>query len=317
LTAELAAFEHAWYRGRVPSSARVGIAAVGLLGLWSGCAEVRDHPRFGTELDPLEIVEAVPAPGSNDADAVTRIDLCLSSELDPRGIDDFDVTLHSADLVFDTQQEIQLFSWRAPASRTGLASERWCPGSVLSLTPAGALQPGLTYRVQLRPALLGWAGESLDTTQDGWTITPEGDLRWFFEFTIAGSPTDESPEQVPELEPGPTLTELFEPGEVFDPERAACGCHQTEGELARERLDLSDPQTAWSELVLRTGLESTDFPRVTPRGPAESYLVHKLLRTHDGDALHGVQGEAMPPNEPLPHADMVRIAHWIQAGAFP
>jgi hypothetical protein len=282
-----------------------------------GCGEPREHPRFETEVGTLEIIETIPAPGSSDAGPGTRIDLCLSAEVDPRALDDFDVTLHSADLVFDTQQEVQLFSWRAPGSRSELASTRWCPGSVLSLTPAGSLQPGLVYRVQLRPALLGWAGESLDTTQDNWTITPEGELRWFHEFRIAGSPSDPQLEELPELAAGPTLTELFEPGEIFDPERAACGCHQTEGELARERLDLSDPETAWSALVLRTGLEATDFPMITPRRPAESYLVHKLLRTDAGERLHGLRGEPMPPDELLPHEDLVRIAHWIADGALP
>ncbi len=179
-----------------------------------------------------------------------------------------------------------------------------------------ALQPGLGYRVRLRPALLGWAGESLDTTTEGWLPDDQGELRWFLEFRVAGSTSDPSPEEVPELEVGPTLTQLFEPGEVFDPERGACSCHQQgEDELASARLDLSDPQTAWTELVLRTGLESTGFPMITARRPSESYLLHKLLRTREGEPLHSLHGEPMPPGDPLPHADMVRIAHWIESGA--
>ncbi len=289
------------------------LALAGLVGL--GCGEARDHPRFAGEPPALEIVETVPAPGADDAAPTTRIDLCLSAEIDPRALDDFDATLHSANLLFDTQQELQLVSWRAPASPTELASERWCPGSVLSLTPAGPLQPGLTYRVQLRPALLGWAGESLDTDDERWSLTPEGELRWFYEFRVAGSPADPLPDDAPELGPGPSLTALFEPGEIFDPARAACGCHQTPGELAQARLDLSDPQTAWSELVLRPGLEPTGFPLISPRRPAESYLLHKLTRTAEGEALIGIHGEAMPPDEPLAHADLVRVTHWIHDGA--
>ena len=113
-------------------------AGFGLAWAWllsSGCGEPREHPRFETEVGTLEIVETIPAPGSSDAGPQTRIDLCLSAEVDPRALDDFDATLHSADLVFDTQQEVQLFSWRAPGSRAELADTRWCPGSVLSLTP--------------------------------------------------------------------------------------------------------------------------------------------------------------------------------------
>jgi hypothetical protein len=282
----------------------------------AGCGELDDHHRFEPVVGTLQITETIPVAGGSQVDPLARIDVCLSAEVDPRALETFDATLHSGNLTFDGEVEVQLFSWLAPGSRTALATERWCPGSVISLTPGGAMQPGLGYRVRLRPALLGWAGESLDTEQDGWLPDSAGDLRWFLEFRIAGSPSDTAPEEVPELEPGPSLTELFAPGEVLDPERGACSCHQGEDELASARLDLSDPQTAWTELVLRTGLENTDFPMVTARRPSESYLLHKLVRTSEGEPLHGLLGEAMPPDEPLPHADLVRIAHWIASGAL-
>jgi hypothetical protein len=288
----------------------------------AGCGQLDDRHRFEPVVGALQIVETIPAAGAQ-ADPLARIDVCLSAEVDPRAFESFDATLHSGALTFDTDVEVQLFSWLAPGSRTGLSIERWCPGSVISLTPSSAMQPGLNYRIRLRPALLGWAGESLDTEQDGWLIQlieeadggEASELLWFLEFRIAGSPADAPPEELPELEPGPTLTELFAPGEVFDPERGACSCHQGGDELASARLDLSDPQTAWTEWVLRTGLEATDFPMITTRRPSESYLVHKLLRTSDGERLHALHGEPMPPDEPLPHADLVRIAHWIASGA--
>lgn len=281
----------------------------------AGCGALDDQQRFEPVVGDLQIAETIPASGAQ-VDPLGRIDVCLSAEVDPRALASFDATLHSGSLTFDTEVEVQLFSWLAPGSRTGLAIERWCPGSVISLTPGGALQPGLRYRIRLRPALLGWAGESLDTEQDGWLTDIEGELLWFLEFRVSGSTADSPPEEVPELEPGPTLTQLFEPGEVFDPERGACSCHQGGGdELASARLDLSDPQTAWTQLVLRTGLEATDFPMITARRPSESYLLHKLLRTNEGERLHAVRGEAMPPDDPLPHADLVRIAHWIASGA--
>lgn len=281
------------------------------------CGEPGDHPRFEPVVGELRIVETIPAAGAQDVDPLVRVDVCLSAEVDPRALESFDATLHSANLTFDTQQQVQLFSWRQPGSRSGLADERWCPGSVLSLTPGSPLQPGLTYRVRVRPALVGWAGEVLDTQQEGWATDAEGELRWFVEFRVAGSAGDSAPEEIPELGPGPTLSELFAPGEIFDPARAACGCHQGADELASVRLDLSDPETAWTELVLRTGLENTDFPMVTPRRPAESYLLHKLLRTDAGEPLHALHGQPMPPDDPLPHADLVRVAHWIESGAAP
>lgn len=282
----------------------------------AGCGQLDDRSRFEPVVGALQITETIPAGGAQ-ADPLARIDVCLSAEVDPRALESFDATLHSGTLTFDTEVEVQLFSWLAPGSRSELSVERWCPGSVISLTPGGALQPGLGYRIRLRPALLGWAGEPLDTTQDGWVTDAEGELQWFLEFRVAGSTAEPPPEDVPQLEPGPTLTQLFAPGEVFDPERGACSCHQGDDELALARLDLSDPQTAWTELVLRTGLEATDFPMITARRPSESYLLHKLVRTREGEPLHALRGEAMPPDEPLPHADMVRIAHWIESGALP
>lgn len=281
------------------------------------CAEPDAQPRFDVQVDKLEIVETIPAAGAEAVDPLTRVDVCMSAEVDPRAVENFDSTLHSANLIFDAEQQVQLFSWRPPGGRTGLSTSRWCPGSVLSITPGSALQPGLTYRVQLRPALLGWAGEALDTEQEGWAPDEDGDPRLFFEFRIAGSPADDAPEEIPELEPGPTLTELFAEGEIFDPERAACGCHQasSDDELARGRLDLADPDTAWSALVLRSGLEPTDFPMVTPGRPAESYLIQKLLRSADGEPLHAIHGVPMPPDAPLPHEDLARLAHWIHDGA--
>lgn len=296
-----------------PRLAWLGLA-LALFG--AGCGDLRDRDRFEPAVGELEILATYPAAGATDVDPLARIDVCLSAEVDPRALESFDALLHSGSLTFDGQQEVQLFSWRAPGSRTGLASERWCPGSVFGLTPSSPLQPGLGYRVELRPSALGWAGEVLDTTQAGWVFDPEDEeLRWFLEFRVAGSASDPEPEEVPMLEGGPSLVELFGAGEVFDPERAACGCHQTVGELAWARLDLSDPGTAWSELLVRSGVGATGFPMVTPGRASESYLIQKLLRTDSGEGLHGIRGEAMPPTGVLGHGDLVRVAHWIQAGA--
>ncbi|NVB42965.1 hypothetical protein G6O69_34405 [Pseudenhygromyxa sp. WMMC2535] len=306
-------------RHRLPSRRPIAPAA-GLFCL--SCAELAESPRFEADAAPLEIIETIPADGAVDVDPLTRIDICLSGELDPRVVNEFDATLHSATLTFDTQQEVQLFSWRAPGSRDLLASERWCPGSVLSLTPESPLRAGLTYRVRLRALSgLGWSGGALDTTQDGWTLSEGGDLRLFIEFRVAGSVGDPLPEEIPALPDGPSIEALFETGRVFDPERAACGCHQggegENAELALARLDLSDPTLAWSGLVLREGSEPTGFAMVSPRMPSESYLIQKMVRDAEGDALRGIHGVAMPPEDPLPHADLVDLAHWIAAGIEP
>ena len=103
---------------------------------------------------------------------------------------------------------------------------------------------------------------------------------------------------------------------MFAVDNPACSCHREDG-LARERLDLRDPDRAFTDLVLPTGLMATGFPMVAPRRPSESYLVQTLLRDPDGSALYGVLGEPMPPDEPLAHADMVMLVRWIEGGALP
>lgn len=278
-----------------------------------GCAELGE-PRFEPSSGSLEIVETIPADGASEVDPLTRIDVCLSAAADPRVFDDFSMTLNSGNLAFDAQIELQLFGWRAPGSRSGVAEQPWCPGSVVSLTPASPLQPGLVYRVRLRPVARGWAGERLDTTQEGWWPDTEGTPIWTIEFRVAGDPGDEAPDAIPPAAPGPTLAELFEADGPFDPERNACSCHRTPGELAHERLDLSDPEVAWSALVLENEQGTTGFPRITLRDPSASALIHELLRDEDGEPLHGVQ-TAMPPDQPLAFADLVQIARWIDDGA--
>ena len=282
-----------------------------------GCGELGDRSRFDPVVGSLEIVATVPTQGDEGFDPVGRIDVCFSDVLDPRSVQAFDGLVNSGRLTFDGEIEVQLFSWRAAGRRDALADSRWCQGSVVSVTPGGSLQPGLGYRVELRPSPRGWAGERIDLEQDGWIIDPsqedEDEPSYFIEFRTAGSPADPPLEEIPELPPGPALEQLFEPGRVFDPERAACGCHQRTGELAMELLDLSTPERAWNGLVLRQGPESTGFPMVSPRRPSESYLIQKLLRDSQGQALRHVQGGPMPPEGELEHGDLTDLAHWIHS----
>lgn len=282
------------------------------------CAELGDEVRFEPSAEPVEITSSVPATGSSAVDPGARFDLCFSTEIDPRIPDDFDLNLRSATLTFDTELSVQMFSWRAPGQQDAIAAERWCPGSVLSITPKSPLQPGITYRARLRAIdELGWRGQGLDLSEPGWTADEEGNVTRWFEFTVAGDIGDPAPEEVPTLEPGPTLAALFTDGAVFDPERGACSCHQGSDALALARLDLRTAELAFESLVLRDGLEPTGVPMVNPGRPSESYLLHKLHRTASGEAQHGIAGAAMPPGEPLPFADWVAVARWIADGAQP
>ncbi len=277
-----------------------------------GCAELGE-PRFEPAAETLEIVETIPAQGATDVDPLARIDVCLSEAADPRTLDDFAMTLHSGNLVFDAQIELQLFGWRAPGSRNGLAAQAWCPGSVISLTPASPLEPGLVYRVRLHPSARGWAGEPLDTSQAGWLADAGGEPIWSIEFRVAGDPGDDSPEEIPP-EPGPSLVKLFAEGGPFDPQRDLCSCHRLPDQLGFARLDLSSAALAWPELVLETQPGSTGFMRVTPGDPSQSSLIHVLMRDQAGEPLHEVR-EAMPPDQPLAFADLVALARWIDDGA--
>ena len=291
---------------------------------FAGCTRVSDTQRFPLVSERLTIARTIPEPGAVIAlDA--QIDFCFSGYVDPRALDDFDASLTSGRVGFDTQLELQLFAWRPPGAAFGSSTEAWCPGSVLSIRPRVPLRPGALHRVRLSPSAVGWAGEGLDISAPGWVEDEDGPA-YLLEFIVdpeavvegsdSDADSDTGSEGDSESEPAPTLRDLFGPGQVFALEHPACSCHREAG-LAQERLDLRDPDAAFADLVLPTGLMATGFPMVAPRRPSESYLVQTLLRTPDGSALYGVLGEPMPPDEPLPHPDMVMIVRWIEGGALP
>lgn len=295
---------------RAPAPLRPRAAAGIALAALCACTRVSDTSRFEPISDRLEILETIPGPGGT-VPPEAQIDFCFSGALDPRALDDFDASLSSGQVTFDTQLDLQLFAWRPPGEATGAASEPWCPGSVVSVRAKRSLVPGVLHRVQLRPSAVGWAGEQLDVTTPGWV--GDGDPAFLLEFEVAVDEDDKG--DAPD--PAPTLTDLFAPGQVFAVDNPTCGCHREPGELAHELLDLSSPQDAFAGLVLPTRPRSTGFLMVSPRRPSESYLVQKLLRDQHGDALLGVRGGPMPPEGPLGHADKVAIVRWIEGGALP
>jgi hypothetical protein len=304
-----------------------------VLGEIPGCTRVSDDRRFPATDEKLQIVETVPAQDAEEVSPDTHIDICFSGRVDPRPTDDWDATVMSGRVTFDSQLELQLVPWRGPG---GLelpqgASARWCTGSVLSIKPLGDLRLGLLYRVQLRPTVVGWEGESLDTDATGWQEVDEEGLRYILEFTAAAEGDDGSEGTGTSTEgdtdggdgPGegsesPGLSDLFETDAVLDPDRGTCGCHVPDGPRARDvahtRLDLSDPAAAHENLLESSRLRDTGFPMVTARSPSESFLVHKLLR--DGDSsIHGVLGDPMPPDRQLEYPQLVSIMRWIEGGA--
>ncbi|MCY1056148.1 hypothetical protein [Nannocystis sp. SCPEA4] len=277
------------------------------------CTRVSDTPRFGPISERLEILETIPGPMATDVPPGAQIDFCFSGTLDPRALDDLDASLRSGLVIFDTQLDLQLFAWRPPGESSGTADAPWCPGSVVSLRAKEPLVPGVLHRVRLAPSAVGWAGEELDVSTPGWVAGDAGPL-FILQFYVR-EPDDDDKADPPE--PAPTLTDLFAPGQVFAANNPACSCHRDPDDLAYERLDLSSPQDAFAGLVLPTHPQSTGFPMVAPRRPSESFLVQVLLRDGDGQALHGVRGDPMPPEAPLPYHEMLAIVRWIEGGALP
>lgn len=302
-------------RRQRPLSARLAarLAAGIALAAALACTRVSDTPRFEPISERLEILETIPGPMAEDVPPGAQIDFCFSGTLDPRALDDLDASLRSGLVTFDTQLDLQLFAWRPPGESSGTADAPWCPGSVVSLRAKEPLVPGVLHRVRLAPSAVGWAGEQLDVTTPGWVADDGGPL-FILQFYVR-EPDDDGKTDPPE--PAPTLTDLFAPGQVFSSNNPACSCHRDPDDLAYERLDLSSPQDAFAGLVLPTRRQSTGFPMVVPRRPSESFLVQVLLRDDDGQALHGVRGDPMPPDDPLPYPEMLAIVRWIEGGALP
>jgi len=293
----------------------------------AACTRVSDKQPYPLVSERLTIVRTIPEPDAVIAPDA-QIDFCFSGYVDPRAVDDFDVSVSSGVPEFDTRLDLQLFAWRPPGAAVGDATSAWCPGSVLSVRPRVPLRPGLRHHVRMQPSAVGWAGEQLDITTPGW-VQDEAGPAFLVDFTV--DPQAQLPEEEDDTDtdtdtdtdggaepPAPTLGDLFAPGQVFAPDNPACSCHRSADEddaLARARLDLSDPDAAFAGLVLPTHVRSTGFVMVAPRRPAESYLVQVLLRDAEGHALLGVLGEPMPPDEPLAYADMVALVRWIEGGA--
>ncbi|MBA3548798.1 MAG: hypothetical protein H0T76_20135 [Nannocystis sp.] len=317
------------------SGARTGLTTCIFAGIaLAACTRVSDTQPFPLVSERLTIVRTIPEPDAVIAPDV-QIDVCFSGYVDPRAVDDFDVSVSSGAIQFDVRIDLQLFAWRPPGAAVGDADSAWCPGSVLSIRPRAPLRPGLRHRFRMQPSAVGWAGEKLDVTTPGW-VQDEAGPAFLVEFTVdpeaklpADGDTDTDTDGTdPDTDtdggaepPAPALGDLFAPGQVFAADNPACSCHRgaedddDDDALARDRLDLSDPDAAFAGLVLPNRVMSTGFLMVAPRRPAESYLVQVLLRDAGGHALLGVLGEPMPPDEPLAYADMVALVRWIEGGA--
>lgn len=96
---------------------------------------------------------------------------------------------------------------------------------------------------------------------------------------------------------------------IIEPSCATAGCHSAVA--AQSGLDLSTPNTAYTMLVGRICGEP-DVPGqapgnfVFPGDPSRSVLIHQL---------RGNYRDRMPPDRPLPDAEITLIERWIEEGA--
>jgi hypothetical protein len=96
---------------------------------------------------------------------------------------------------------------------------------------------------------------------------------------------------------------------------ASCtNCHAPDdvGNAPAAELDLR-PSEAFLNLVGRNSVQSS-LNRVEPGQLVESYLWHKLRRTHLCPAASG-EGDGMPPSSIIAEDDLLAIETWICCGA--
>ncbi|MGH1346998.1 MAG: hypothetical protein ACRBN8_35865 [Nannocystales bacterium] len=281
----------------------------------NGCTRISDTHRFEPNTETVEITATVPEAGG-PAFPDMSVRLCWSDLIDPQSLTDVDAVMGSGSLLTDARLGFELSPWTSQDGEplTADAALPWCEGSVVTVTPKEPLTPGVQYRMRLADAAVGWDGETPNLDTPGWD-SAEGSnaFNFFLEFDVVpfDTPT-RRPKDPPETI---TLASLFEDGQLFDPQRETCSCHRDADDDASLRLDLSSPDAAFEDLMFDTRLRDTGYPMVTPRRPSESFLLHKVLRD-EGGPLPGVYGNAMPPgDEPLPYADYVMLARWIEDGA--
>lgn len=298
----------------------------------TACAIPADSGRYASPEADLRIVETVPAHDQMVFEREVRVDLCLNKVLDPATFSPDLLRLRSGSVFYDSDVELELLNWRDPGSETS-AQRPWCAGSVLRIAPRSPLPVGIRYRVLLQDGLKSWQGGRFATDQSGWVHPTPSDTEgidepdfdpdsldpyFVVEFEVA-SDAAESPEDPPPETPL-HLTELFEPGHVFDPLAGGCTCHADPVYPVVDLLDLRTPERAYQDLVLDGRPSSIDSRRVVAGAAYASYVVHKLGRLNPdasgvGQPLERIVGSSMPPLERISAAHLAELSRWIDEGA--
>ena len=108
---------------------------------------------------------------------------------------------------------------------------------------------------------------------------------------------------------GPTVTLTQLKTDVFTARCGAPGCHLSPS--PPNNMSLA-PDLIWQEIFDVAALSDSNFKRIAPGDPDNSYIIMKLR----GDSR--IVGSQMPLDGggPIPDEDIARIATWIEEGAL-
>ncbi len=246
--------------------------------------------------DPITVTSLTPAPNASLTTAPTQVVAGFSRDLDVSTVNDmtFVLTASGGDGTFNSGNEVQIMaaSISVPGGNPSTA--------VFDLTGAVLLDD--TYRVTLFGAGANVIMDLDANALDGELITglPSGNGVAGGDFVSLFSVT--TPIVI-----GPTLDQIQ--AVVFGPKCSSC--HSGNGSTSGiNDMDLRNAASSLATLVNVTSAQDSNFTRVIPGDPANSYVVHKLQGV-------ATVGGAMPPTGMLPAAEISAIEQWITDGALP
>jgi hypothetical protein len=106
--------------------------------------------------------------------------------------------------------------------------------------------------------------------------------------------------------PDPNATFTRVQNEIFTPNCALSGCHDSTGQQAGQILE---PGRAYAMIVNHPSTEMPALMRIAPGDPANSYMYRKITGA-------GITGERMPFGKPpLPDDKILLLRDWISRGA--
>jgi hypothetical protein len=246
-------------------------------------------------MEPIVVTSLTPAPNASLTAAPMQIVAGFSRDLDVSTVNDltFTLTASGGDGTFNSGNEVQIMA----ASITVGVNQS---SATFDLTGVALLDD--TYRISLIGAGANVIMDLDANALDGDLITglPSGNGVAGGDFVSLFTVT--TPVVI-----GPTLDQIQTV--VFSPKCSTC--HSGNGSTSGiNDMDLRNSAASLATLVNITSAQDSNFTRVIPGDPTNSYLVHKLRGT-------ATVGGRMPPSGMLPAAEISAIEQWITDGAPP